>query len=112
MVLRLLNTKKESFWSHENDLKCHVLVQLVHLYIAGYANARRLFDIHTKSYVRGLPYYHSSYAKKLTKKVTQHIEDVWFSLRRKDEQRIKLKWSISELEMIWLCRCRIFIWSA
>ena len=50
MVLRLLNTKKESFQPHENDLKCHVLVQLVHLHIVGYAKARRLFDIHNESY--------------------------------------------------------------
>ena len=41
MVLRLLNTKKEYFQPYENDLECHVLVQLVHLHIAGCTNAIR-----------------------------------------------------------------------
>ena len=41
MILRLHNTKKGSFQSQENDLKCYVLVLLVHLQIVGYANARR-----------------------------------------------------------------------
>ena len=41
MTLRLLNTKKGSFQPYEDDLKCYVLVQLVHLQIVGYANTRR-----------------------------------------------------------------------
>ena len=54
MILRLLNMEKVSFLSHQNDLKYHVLVQLVHLQIVGYANVRRLFDVHNKSYVKRL----------------------------------------------------------
>ena len=41
MILRLHNTKKGSFQSQENDLKCYVLVLLVHLQIVGYANGKR-----------------------------------------------------------------------